>query len=183
MSNWYSTIYKACIIAGIVSLILGFFTTLENSLGAFIAGYFVIILAILMILIISVNNILTTIGNDSVSEFIYSILTINGPLLFILGLITFVLYLLIKYKNNIIDENIAPGYNFYSNIIAILSIIQLYLIYRNTSNEKFETTGNLSKITSSILYFISVITAIQSLMLYRILEYYSTDGFITSNSP
>jgi hypothetical protein len=177
MSNWYSTIYKAFIIAGIISFIIGFFTTSETSLGAFIAGYSVVILAILMIIIVSVNNILITEGNDSILHFLYSTLMISGPFIFILGVITFVLYLLIKYQSSIIDENIAPGYNLYSNIIAILSIIQIYLIYRNTTNDKFENTGNLPKLTSSILYFISVITAIHSVMLYRILEYYSTDGF------
>jgi len=181
MSNWYSTIYKAFIIAGIISFILGFFTTSETSLGAFIAGYSVVILAILMILIISVNTILTIDGNDSIVEFLSSILITNGPFLFILGVITFVLYLLIKYKNNIMNENIAADYNFYSNTIVILSLIQMYLLYRNITNENFETTGKLSKTTSSIFYLISVITAMNSIMLYRVLEYYSTDGFTIAN--
>lgn len=181
MSNWYSTVYKAFIIAGIISFILGFFTTSGTSLGAFIAGYSVIILAILMILIVSVNNILTTDKDDSILHFLYATLNITGPFLFILSVITFILYLLIKYKNSIIDENTAPGYNSYSNIIVILSLIQIYFVYRNISNEKFETTGTLPKITSSIIYFIGTITAMQSLMLYRILEYYSTDGFTIAN--
>jgi len=181
MSNWYSTVYKAFIIAGIISFILGFFTTSGTSLGAFIAGYSVIILAILMILIVSVNNILTIDKDNSISHFLYATLNITGPFLFILGVITFVLYLLIKYKNSIIDDNTAPGYNSYSNTIVILSLIQIYFVYRNITNEKFETTGTLPKITSSIIYLIGTITAMQSLMLYRILEYYSTDGFTIAN--
>jgi hypothetical protein len=181
MSNWYSTIYKACIIAGMISFTLGFFTTSETSLGAFIAGYSVVILAILMIIIVSVNNILITEGNDSILHFLYSTLMISGPFIFILGVITFVLYLLIKYQSSIIDENIAPGYNSYSNIIVILSLIQIYLIYRNITTEDFDKTGKLPKLTSSIIYLIGVITAINSLSLYRILEYYSTDGFAISN--
>jgi hypothetical protein len=181
MSNWFSTIYKACIIAGIISFVLGLFTTSGTSLGAFIAGYSVVILAILLILIVSVNTILTINGNDSISEFLSSVLITNGPFLFILSIITFVLSLLIKYQSNIIDDNTAPGYNSYSNIIVILSIIQLCLIYRNITNEKFNTTGKLSAITSSLIYLIGVITAMNSIMLYRILEYYSTDGFTITN--
>ena len=181
MSNWYSTVYKACIIAGIISFLLGFFTTSGTSLGAFIAGYSVIILAILMILIFSVNNILIIDEDDSILHFLYSILTITGPFIFILSIITFVLYLLIKYKNSILDENIAPGYNSYSNVIVILSLIQIYLVYRNITTDKFDTTGKLSIVTSSIVYLIGTITAIHSLMLYRILEYYSTDGFTIAN--
>jgi hypothetical protein len=181
MSNWYSTVYKAFIIAGIISFILGFFTTSQTSLGAFIAGYSIVILAILMIIIVSVNNILINDGNDSISQFLYSTLMVSGPFIFILGVITFVLYLLIKYQSNILDENIAPGYNFYNNIIVILSLIQICLIYRTITTENFETTGKLSKLTSSIIYLFGVFMAINTLTLYRILEYYSTDGFTNSN--
>ena len=58
MEVWYLTIYKACIIASIVALIIGFSTQSETSLGAYISGYSVLILGILMILVILFSNIL-----------------------------------------------------------------------------------------------------------------------------
>jgi hypothetical protein len=104
-----------------------------------------------------------------------------GPFLFILGVITFVLYLLIKYQSSILDENTAPGYNFYNNIIAIISLIQICLIYRSITTEDFDKTSKLSKLTSSIIYLFGVFMAINTLSLYRIFEYYSTDGFTIYN--
>jgi hypothetical protein len=177
MSDWYSTVYKSFIYAGVISFILGFFTDSNTSLGAYIAGYSILLLAILMILIISFNNILNVDGNISTFQLLYSIIMMTGPFILILGIIAFVLYLLVKYQSNIVDGNVAPGYNSYSNIIVILLLIQIYLIYSNMDTEKFRITGTLSKVTSSIVYFIGVITAICSIILYRVLKYYSTDGF------
>ena len=181
MNDWYSTIYKAFIFAGTVAFVLGFFTDSTTSLGAYMAGYSVLILAILMILTILFNNILKVTGNDSTFQIIYSILMATGPFILILGVISFVLYLLITYKNNIIDGKVAPGYNSFSNIIILLLLVQLYMVYTNINTEKFENTGKISKITSSIIYLLGVLTAICSIILYTILKYFSTDGFRNIN--
>jgi len=176
MADWYSTVYKACIYSSIVAFILGFFSNNSTSLGAYLAGYSVLILGIMMILIILFSNILR-VNTGSTSQILYSIFMTAGPFILILGIISFVLYLLITYKNNITKGNIAPGYNTFSNIIVILLMIQIYIVISNISTDKFETTGKLSKVTSSIIYLLSVLTGISSIILYTILKYYSTDGF------
>lgn len=177
MSDWYSTIYKACIFAAAISFLIGFFTNSNTSLGANIAGYSVLTLGILMILVILFSNILRVTSNESMFKIITSILMTAGPFILILGIISFVLYLLITYKNNIIAGHIAPSYNSFSNIIVILLLLQLYLVYNNISSERFQVTGKMSKVTSGIIYLLGVVTAISSIILYTILKYYSTDGF------
>lgn len=181
MSDWYSTIYKACIFAAAISFIIGFFTGSNTSLGAYIAGYSVLTLGVLMILVILFSNILRVTVNDSIFKIIYSILMTAGPFILILGIIGFVLYLLINYKNNIISGHIAPSYNSFSNIIIMLLLIQMYLVYSNIGSERFQVTGKMSKVTSGIIYLLGVITAISSIILYTILKYYSTDGFQSIN--
>jgi len=181
MKDWYSTIYKAFICASVIAFILGFFTESSLSLGAYISGYSVLILAIMMILIILFNNILKITANDSSFQILYSILITSGPFILILGVISFVLYLLINYKDNIIKGHIASSYHSFSNIIVMLLLIQLYLVYTNISTEKFEMTGKMSRVTSSIIYLLGVLTSISSIILYIILKYYSTDGFSTIN--
>ena len=52
MANWYSSVYKGFIVAGLVSFIVGFFTQGLTSLNSYIAGYSILILAIAMMLII-----------------------------------------------------------------------------------------------------------------------------------
>jgi len=177
MKDWYSTIYKACIYAGMVSFIIGFFTESNVSLDAYITGYSVFTLGLLMILVILFSNILKVTQNDSFSQIIYSILMTAGPFILILGIIGFVLYLLINYRNNIIQGHVSSSYNSFSNIIILLLFLQFFLVNSSISSEKFESTGKMSRITSSIIYLLGVVTAICSIILYTILKYYSTDGF------
>lgn len=179
MNNFYSSIYKAFIYAGLIAFIIGFLTVSKTSLGAYIAGYSVLIFAILMILVILFSNIIKT-GQTS-SSLIYYILFTSGPFLLILGIMCFVLYLLINYKNNIIDGKVSPSYSSFSNIIILLLFIQFYMVYTNINSEKFEATGKISKVSVSIIYLLSVITSICSIILYTILKYYSTDGFSKMN--
>lgn len=181
MNNWYSSIYKAFIYAGMIAFIIGSLTDSKTSLGAYIAGYSVLILAMLMIIVILFSNIFKSNPNPTLNYLMNSIIMMSGPFLLILGIITFVLYLLIKYKDNITDGKVAPGYYSFSNIIVILLCLQFYLVYTNINTEKFESTGRITKVISSIIYLIGVLTAICSIILYTILKYYSTDGFSTIN--
>ena len=149
MKDWYSSIYKACIFASLVAFIIGFFAQSQTSLAAYIAGYSVLTLGIMMILLILFNNVLRVSSNGSAFQIIYSILMTSGPFLLILGVISFVLYLL----------------------------LQIYLVYTNINTESFETNCKISKVTSSFVYLLGVLTAICSIILSTILKYYSTDGF------
>jgi len=181
MKDWYSSIYKACILASLVAFIIGFFSESQTSLGAYISGYSVLTLGIMMILIILFNNVLRISSNGSALQILSSILMTSGPFLLMLSVIGFVLYLLINYKDKIIEGNIAPSYNSFSNIIVMLLLLQVYLVYTNISTDNFESTGKISKVTSSFIYLLGVLTAICSIILSTILKYFSTDGFTNIN--
>lgn len=177
MKDFYSSIYKACIFASLIAFIIGFFSESRMSLGAYIAGYSVLTLGIMMILIILFNNVLRVNSNGSSFQILYSILMTSGPFLLILSVISFVLYLLINYKEKIIAGHVSNSYNSFSNIIVLLLLVQIYLVYNNISSDTFISTGKISKVTSSFIYLLGVLTAICSITLNTILKYYSTDGF------
>ena len=178
MKDWYSSIYKAFIIASIISFIIGFFTEGNVSLGAFIAGYSVLILGIMLILLILFNGIMKITG-QSTMQIMYSILLTTGPFLLMLGVIAFILYLMITYKGIILDNHVSKSYYSFSNITVLLILIQLYIVYTNISTTSFETSGKISKVTSSMLYLLGVLSAITSIILFTILKYFTTDGFST----
>jgi len=177
MKDWYSAIYKGFIIAGFISFIIGFFSEGKVSLGAYIAGYSVLILGIMMILIILFNNILIVTQGQNTFKIIYSILSTTGPFLLMLGVIGFILYLMITNKDSIIDKHVSTNYYTFSNISVILLLIQLYIVYKNISTEKFESTGKISQVTTSIIYLLGVLDLICSIIMYTILIYFRTDGF------
>jgi len=177
MSNWYNGIYKGFIITSVIAFIIAFFSQGEVSLGAYIAGYAVMIFAIIMILIILINNVFRFTKDDSTIKIIIPIIMTTGPFLLMLAVIGFLLYLIITYKNNIISGHVSSGYNSFSNIVSLLLFIQLYIVYTNISKETFESTGKLSPITSSIIYLLCVLSGICSVILFTILKYFTTDGF------
>jgi len=80
-------------------------------------------------------------------------------------------------KDRIIDKHISSNYYSFSNIFIILLLIQLYIVYNNISNEKFASTGKMSKVTTCIIYLLGVLDAICSIIIYTILTYFKTDGF------
>ncbi len=180
MTTWYSNVYSAFILAGVISCLIGFITQSQTSIGAYITGYSMFILSILMILIILFSKILNFTKNDSFIKTTQSILMNTGPFILILGVVSFVLYLFIKYKNKIIEGHVAPGYNSFSNIISILLLMQFWVLYLELTkpNNNLETTGTLSRLTTSFIYLIGVLASISSIILYTILKYYSTDGFL-----
>jgi len=180
MKDWYASIYKAFIMASVVAFLISFFSTGDVSLGASLAGYSVLILGIMMILIILFQNILKSNQNQGTFQLIYSIFVNTGPFIFILGVIAFILYLIINYKNIIMGNHVSQSYYTFSNMAIILLLIQLYIVYTNISSDKFETSGKLSKVTSSLIYLLALLTCMCSLILFIILKYYTTDGFISN---
>ena len=181
MKEWYTSIYKAFIYASIIAFIIGFFTDSKLSFGAYISGYSVLVLGVLMILLILISNILKFNANSSMFQILFSLFNLAGPFILMLGVISFVLYLLITYQTNILNGRVAPGYNTFSSIIVMLLFLQIYIVYNNIDTDKFQTTGKLSRISTSIIYLIGILSGISSIILYTILKYYTTDGFQTIN--
>ena len=169
------------IISAIISFVIGFFSEGKVSLGSYITGYSVLILGIMMILLILFNSIMKITEGQSIFQILYTILLTAGPFLLMLGVIAFILYLMITYKSIILQDHVANGYHSFSNINVILILIQLYIVYTNITSDSFEKTGKMSKVTSSMVYLLGVLSAITSIILYTILRYFTTDGFTSNN--
>lgn len=176
MKNWYSSIYKAFILASIICFLLTFFFTGKTYLGSLITGYSTLTLGILLIVIILMNGILNNNPDFNISVLL-ELLRITGPFLLMLSVIGFILYLVIENKKRIEEGRVANGYYNFSNIIIILFLLQTYLTYTSINNDKFESTGRISKVTINLIYLLGVLSGISSLILFTILKYFATDGF------
>jgi prepilin signal peptidase PulO-like enzyme (type II secretory pathway) len=113
------------------------------------------------------------------SNFLYllgSMIMTCGPFLLMLYVIGFVLYLIIQYKNKIMRGHVSGSYSTFTNITIAMILIQIYLLYNNINNDKFEKTKTLSKVTSSLLFLFGVIATISSMTLFTILKKFTADG-------
>jgi lysylphosphatidylglycerol synthetase-like protein (DUF2156 family) len=130
----------------------------------------------MMILLILFTKIFEVTQNQTTFQIIWTVLMTSGPFILMCGIIGFILYLIIKYKDQINENHISQSYHTFSNITIILLLLQIYMVYTNISTKEFETSGKISKVTSSIIYLLGVLTGLCSMIMYIILKFFKTDG-------
>lgn len=177
MNSIYFSLYKAFILSSMASFLIGFVTQGAVSLGAMLTAYSILIIALLMILVILIQNELEHNVNDSIFKKIFSMLSSGGPFYLMLGVIGLLMYLTINYKSIITTNHVSQSYFNFSNITNVMIFLQIYLLYTELYTQSFIDTGKVGRVTLSLLYLLAVITGISSLTIYTILNYYTTDGF------
>jgi hypothetical protein len=175
MKDFFSIVYKAFIVASLISFIISLFSSGNVSYGSSITGYSVLTLGIMMILLNLIQNILKITEGQSMFKIIYEVFITSGPLLLLLMIIGFMLYLIINYQSIIIAGHISSSYYSFTNITIVLLLLQVYIIYLNLDNQKIQ--GRINKVTSGLLYLLGILTSVCSLIIFTILKYFTTDGF------
>ena len=174
---WYSSVYKALIIGSVISFVISFFSSGNTSYNSLVSGYASLTLGTMLILTILITKVLEITKDDEIKKMIITLLITLGPFLLMLTVIGFILYLIIFYKTPILDNRVSQSYYTFSNITVILLLIQLYIIYNNITTKEFETTGKISKVTSSLIYLVGVLSSFTAMIIYIVLKYFRTDGF------
>jgi hypothetical protein len=177
--TWDVYLWKSTITATVITFIIYMFTTGVNSLNASIAGYSLLIITILGIMIQLIRKPITNQEGTSTFKMIINILMLTGPFFIILAIIGFMLYLLISYKNPIINNQVSQSFNTFSNITSFLIFIIVYYIYNQVMCDDPECgdTSKLGNVSNSVLFLLSLLTMISTAIVYIILVYYRTDGF------
>jgi len=177
MRDWFSKVYEAFIVSSIVAFIIAFFTDGQAALGAYISGYSILILALMMILLVLFNRIMGASSNDSSFQILIRLIMTSSPFLIMLGIVIFLFYMIITYQKRIIEKTVSPSYFSFNNIALFLLFIQLYTVYKILLDNQFQVTGKMSRLNSSLLLLFSTIIFMCSTIIYIILKYYTTDGF------
>jgi len=135
-----------------------------------------------MIITMLITKVLEIQPNSSTTQIVLSVIMKLGPFLLMMFIIGFTLYLLINYKTPISEGKVSTSYNTFSNITLMLILLQIYLIYSNMDKQEFKTNGNISSLTTGILYLLGVLTLFTTGTIYVILKYFRADGFQTLNN-
>lgn len=178
--TWDVYLWKSTIFAVVITFMIGMFTTGVNSLNASIAGYSLLIITILGILIQLVRKPVSNKEGNSMLMVTWNILLQGGPFFIILAIIGMMLYLLISYKKPIINNQVSNSFNTFSNITLFLIIILIYFIYSQVMCDGPDCggdSGKVDKVTNSLLYLIAVFAMLSTAIVYTILTFYRTDGF------
>jgi len=178
--TWDVYLWKAIIVAAVITFIIYMFTSGINSLNASIAGYSLLIITILGIMIQLIRKPINDKEGTSTLKMVMNILTLTGPFFLVLAVIGFMLYLLITYKNPIINNQVSQSFNTFSNITLFLILILIYFIYSQVECDGPQCggdTGKIGKVSNSVLFLLSLLTMISTGIVYIILVFYRTDGF------
>jgi magnesium-transporting ATPase (P-type) len=175
--TWDVYLWKSTIIAAVITFIIGMFTTGVNSLNASIAGYSLLIVTIMGILIQLIRKPITNEEGVSTLKMVWNILMLTGPFFIILGIIGLMLYLFVSNKNPIINNEVSQSFYTFSNITLFLILILIYFIYNNVMCDGADCNGKTGKLNNSIMYLLSILTVVSTGIVYTILTFYRTDGF------
>ena len=161
-----------------MSFLISIFSGGKTSYNSLISGYSSLTLGLMMILTIIITKILELNSKVSNKELLIIILMSLGPFLLMLTIVGFILYLIIFYKDPILENHVSNSYYTFSNITITILLIQIYIIYSNILNTKeFIESGKISRILSSVMYLFCVLTLYSTMIIYIVLKYFRTDGF------
>jgi len=166
------TIYTSLIYCSILLFILSFFMNDITKLNINIASYSILATAIILIMCFILSIISTNYSDVSIMKYIMLIYNNCGPYLLILTIISYILFIFIKYKLKIENGHVPESYYTFFNISTALTLFQVYIIL-NGINER----GHISNLQASFVYLIGTINLICVITLYIMLNNFNTDGF------
>ena len=171
----FKIVYNGLIFVGMILSIVALFIDSKSNANLYISSYTFISAGIILLIGFLIHKILKS-PNASNAGFFSTFLSNVGPFLLLIGLLSFMLYLVISFKNKIDSGTLSDGYALFSKLAVAFVLIQLYITYNGMQNSNFNETGAISKIYGSFSYLIGVINVFIVAIMATILFYFSTDG-------
>jgi hypothetical protein len=166
-------IYFGLVFVGAILAIISLSVTTDSSANLSISSYTFLSAGIILMIVLLSNKIKT---GGSTMEFLSAFITNTGPLLLLLGIIGYTLYLIITFKDKIDSGSLSDSYGLFSKLSICFILMQLYIIYNGMQNANFRENGTISKMNSSYSYLAGVINVFIVVTLSTILFYFTTDG-------
>lgn len=168
----------AYIIANYILIFLGVFSlvlilgtmgkTDENSVKAFRAGYIAAFVVLLFKAMISCSRIKIETNDESKFS---KIIQIIFPFVPILSIIFFIMIILFRHYDKIIQGQVSDYYTSFINLASLLIILQVILIFKEiTANNLF-----LPKKMASIIRLLGLLSLLSVITVHIVLKYYVTD--------
>jgi len=168
--NTFTNIIYSLIATGVIIILCTIGTSSSGAVTGTMVGYSFILVGICSISVYSFMELRKMTSN------LWPVLFTIGPILAMIGIIIYMLYLLGTYFNRITTGNVSNGYSTFSNIIVILVLMQIAIFYNETTKKQYQDTKSISKVGSMIILLLDTINIISVITLGTILKDYITDG-------
>lgn len=154
-----------------VGVILLIVTIWVSSVACTISAYSFLGVSVALIL----SLILTKLVKGGSMNSMKSIFLLS-PILLLVGIFIYVLYLLTKHYDQIDTGNVTPFYSQIMNSTTFLVLIQIYIIVSAMQTEEFKKTYSIGMNNMLFMLFMELLNIILLILLGINLTYFVTDG-------
>ena len=169
--NMNSFLYSMLMGSGIVVLMTSGQTD-STSLIAFRSAYMVILCVFIFLCVLIGSN--ANFGDSGLFTKIKSFIFLFYPFLTVMMVILWILVLLYKYYDKIIENKVSDYYTSFINTTSILLFIQIYVLVSEITEKSFANFALAPK-TAAMLRLFGLLNSISVITLNIILQYYTTD--------
>jgi hypothetical protein len=171
----FQVVYNGLIFVGVVLSIIALFIDSRTNANLYISSYTFMSAGITLIIGFLIHKILKS-NNSYGGDFFSTFFSNVGPFILLIGILGFMLYLVISFKNKIDSGTLSDSYGLFSKLSVAFILIQLYITHYGMQNSNFKETGSIPKLYTSFSYLVGVINIFIISILATILYYFSTDG-------
>ena len=179
--NYIKSLLTSIAILGLlIKLYLSSIVNVENSnykAESTIIGYGLVLCCVSALIFFKIN-----IKNDNPIEFMKMFFNQSIPYLLVISLLSFIIYLNVKFIDKINSEQVGDQYNIISGVSTFMFLFQLYFLYKYYSlslESKYNKNSSIELKKKNFKMMSYVITPINfSLVgiIYIILNLFLTDG-------
>jgi len=178
-NNWFQILTRSMFYTGTIMLLFPLFINVSNPTTVLIVTYSLLTLCLGMVSTSMYNRMsvkLSQIVDVGVTTYLYYLIQMMGPVLMILGILIYSLYLFIHYRQVINDGRTSSQYYTFSKVSIAFVIIQFILLFNGFSSDHFREKGTMEAVYTSSIYLTGVINAYIVIIMGYILMSYTTDG-------
>ena len=175
--NAYNLLYIP-IVASAIVIYITMGTTDPTALIAFRASYITVLTMFISICVLIVSNMNLTgqeySGFAGFFRMVIKILKTIFPFLTIITVILWILILLYKFYDRIIENKVSDYYTTFINITTVLLFIQIYILTSEITINSFVNFSLKPKI-AALLKLLGLLDVLSAITLGIVLKYYVTD--------
>ena len=178
-NNWFQVLTKSMFYSGTIILLFPLILKVSNPVTVLIVAYSILTFCLAMVTTSMYNrlsNKLSEMVDVTITTYLYFILKMMGPVLLILAVLMYSLYLFVRYREVINSGYTSEQYYTFSKISMAFMVVHFILLFNGFSSKSFEEKGIMDAVYTSSIYLTGVINAYLVIIMGYILMSYTTDG-------
>ena len=179
-TDWFRVLYTSLFYAGIIMLLFSMLIKTASPTNIVIVTYTILGITLGLIatqLYLKMNVKLGMLESITTMTYVVSVARYMGPVFVVLAILSYSLFLNIRYRKVIDEKRTSAQYYTFSRMSLFITLIQMIVLFNGIETPKFKTEHIMPPMYNSGIYLTGVVNAFAVLIMGYILTSYTTDGF------